>query len=100
MRAPASPASPECLEDVRSEAEAYERSLDAAQRKKLGQFFTGLPLSRLLAALSYVGSVATVADPMSGHGDLLDAVLERAHGGSSTPKRVDAVEIDPGTAGC
>ena len=65
----------------------------------LGQFFTGLPLGRLLAALALDTSAKEVLDPMAGHGDLLDAVLERADRRNQTLTRVAGVEIDPPTAG-
>src|SRR5207248_595073 len=42
-------------------------------------------------------SALTVIDPMAGHGDLLDAVLERASGRRQRLACVEAVEIDPPT---
>src|SRR3546814_5146308 len=37
---------------IRSSARSFEESLPPAQRKRLGQFFTGLPLGALLAHLA------------------------------------------------
>lgn len=69
-------------------------SIDADERKRLGQFFTGEPLARVLAALTDASSARSVIDPMAGSGDMLAAV--NAMGAS--PTRVTAVEIDPAAA--
>ena len=45
------------------------------ERKRLGQYFTGPTLSRLLASLADSASAARVIDPMAESGDL---VLRRA----------------------
>lgn len=66
------------LDALRRRLRDYELSLDRAQRKRLGQFFTGARASSLLAALSVTGQERAVVDPMAGHGDLLDAVATRA----------------------
>src|ERR1019366_1052451 len=84
--------------DARSSAARYEGTLKPNRRKALGQFFTGLPLSRLLAAIAINDSASTVIDPMAGHGDLLDAVAERTALDNSRIERLQAVEIDPPTA--
>ncbi len=89
---------PDALSGARLRAAAYEANLEPAQRKRLGQFFSGVPLSRLLAALSVREGCSTLIDPMAGHGDLLDAALERLSIRGHRPQRVDAVEIDPETA--
>ena len=86
------------IDDVRSTAAEYEAALEPLRRKRLGQFFTGLPLGRLLAALALDPSAKEVLDPMAGHGDLLDAVLERADRRDQAFTRVAGVEIDPPTA--
>ena len=83
---------------ARIRAASYEESLPSGRRKKLGQFFTGLPLARLLAALSVREPCGTAIDPMAGTGDLLDAVLERCHRGELGLQGVDAVEICTTTA--
>ena len=67
-------------DSARATARLYESTLPAEQRKALGQFFTGLPLGKLLAHLSLDSGTKTVLDPMAGHGDLLDAVWEAARG--------------------
>jgi N-6 DNA Methylase len=60
------------------------------RRKRLGQFFTGLPPARLLAALALVQGARTVIDPMVGTGDMLMGTIE--HG---LPEVVGGIEIDP-----
>lgn len=64
------------------------------ERKRLGQYFTGPALSRLLAELAEAASAGRVIDPMAGSGDLLAAARERGGGW----QRLDAVEIDPRAA--
>lgn len=86
------------MNEARSGAVRYEDALEPSRRKALGQFFTGLPLSRLLAAVAIGDDVSTVIDPMAGHGDLLDAVAERAALNKNRIERLQAVEIDPPTA--
>lgn len=86
------------LSAARTQALFYELGLDAKQRKELGQFFTGLPLARVLAALSVRRDCSAVIDPMAGHGDLLDAALERCARQGIRPRRVDAIEVETRTA--
>lgn len=91
----------QALDDIRSlraKAADYEAGLDPARRKNLGQFFTGLRLGRVLAALSVDSGAKTVLDPMAGHGDLIDATLERAERYNWSLTRLDGVEVDPATA--
>lgn len=83
---------------ARSRAASHDKSLLASRRKRLGQFFTGLPLARLLAALSVHSTCKAVVDPMAGTGDLLDAVVERCRHQESSLGRMDAVEICSKTA--
>ena len=62
-----------------------------ARRKRLGQYYSGLPISKLLVALAARPGIKTVIDPMAGKGDMLVAsheILRRS-------ARFDAVEIDP-----
>ena len=59
-------------------------------RKRLGQYFTGEPLARVLAALADVQTCSAVIDPMAGSGDMLEAA--RQVGGASD---LTAIEIDP-----
>ena len=86
------------LLSARSKAISHEASLPSAQCKRLGQFFTGLPLSRLLAAISMNAPREAVIDPMAGTGDLLDATIERSFHQGMRPERVDAVELHEATA--
>ena len=83
---------------VRNTARAYEQALDPAQRKRLGQFFTGIPLGKLLAHLALWPDTRTVLDPMVGHGDLLDATCEAAAELGNSIARLDGIEIDKATA--
>lgn len=83
---------------VRKAARAYEQALDPAQRKRLGQFFTGVPLGKLLAHLALQPDTRTVVDPMVGHGDLLDATLEAGAERGNSIVRLDGIEIDKATA--
>ena len=88
----------EVLLAVRAAARQYEEGLPLAKRKKLGQFFTGLPLGKLLAHLALEDHTRTVVDPMAGHGDLLDAVWEAALARGIRIDRLDGIDIDPNTA--
>lgn len=83
---------------ARQRAASFQAALDPRRSKILGQFFTGLELARLLAALSITPECETLLDPMAGHGDLLDAALERSAMSGSKLTRVAAIEIDPDTA--
>ena len=75
-------------------ARACEADISADRRKTLGQFFTGLPLSRILAHMALRADTRTVLDPMAGHGDLLDAVWEAASERDIILDRLDGIEID------
>ena len=61
-----------------------------ARRKRLGQFFSGVPLGRLLAALARAAEARTIIDPMAGCGDLLVACLLEG----AAPDVLAAIEID------
>lgn len=63
----------------------------AERRKRLGQYFTGTSLGRILAALAEASSASSIVDPMSGSGDLLAACVELG----AKPLYFGAVEIDP-----
>jgi len=86
------------LSKVRRHAASIASTLDPKQCKRYGQFFTGLPLSRILAALSTREACTSVIDPMAGHGDLLDAVFERCTREGITLRRADAIEVLDDTA--
>jgi len=83
---------------ARMEAASHETSLSPARRKGLGQFFTGIPLSRLLAALSVRRDCRVVIDPMAGTGDLLEAVIERSQRKGGILCQLDGIEICDATA--
>ena len=85
-------------EQSRAAAHAWERTLPTARRKQLGQYFTGLPLGRLLAHLALSPDARTVLDPMAGHGDLLDAVWEASAQRGVSIARLDGVEVDSAAA--
>jgi len=68
----------------------YRRAADLERRKRLGQYFTGLGLGRLLAALAQADEAKTIIDPMVGSGDLLAACL----GVSAKPEILAGIEID------
>lgn len=83
---------------IRSSARSFEESLPPAQRKRLGQFFTGLPLGSLLAHIALDPDARAVIDPMAGHGDLLDAAALTARARGARLGRLDGIELDPQTA--
>ena len=62
-----------------------------ARRKRLGQYFSGLPVSKLLVALAGRSDIRSVVDPMVGKADMLvasKAVLPKV-------ERADGIEVDP-----
>lgn len=64
---------------------------ESERRKRLGQYFTGTGLGRVLAALAGAGKSLTVIDPMSGNGDLLVSCVELG----ADPSSMAALDIDP-----
>ena len=88
----------EARHTIRAAARAYEEALPLQQRKQLGQYFTGLPLGKLLAHLALDLDTRAVLDPMAGHGDLLDATFEAATERGIDLDRLDGIEIDEPTA--
>jgi len=67
---------------------------EQARRKRLGQYFTGLAVARLLAALANAESARSVIDPMAGSGDMLRACLEVG----CEPAALVGLELDPDAA--
>lgn len=63
----------------------------AERRKRLGQYFTGVGLGRVLAALAYAERAKAIIDPMAGSGDLLASCLQVG----AKPRTLAGVEIDP-----
>jgi hypothetical protein len=88
----------EARDSIRKTARAFEEALPPEQRKRLGQFFTGVPLGKLLAHLALEPETRTVLDPMAGHGDLLDATAEAAGERAIMLERLDGIEIEDATA--
>ena len=88
----------DALQSIRVAARMYEEALDPERRKRLGQFFSGLPLGKLLAHLCVEPDTQTVLDPMAGHGDLLDAVWEAAQERAISLDRLDGIEVEETTA--
>jgi hypothetical protein len=85
-------------QDARIAARRFEEALPAEARKRLGQFFTGVPLGKLLSHLALQSHTRTVLDPMAGHGDLIDAVSESAFERGIPIERSDGIEIDKAVA--
>jgi len=63
---------------------------ERVRKKRLGQFFTGRSVGRLLAALAQAEDARSVIDPMVGSGDLLAAALEVG----ARPKTVVGFDLD------
>lgn len=61
------------------------------RQKRLGQYFTGMKLAKLLAILAEAESCQSVIDPMAGIGDMLLASAELGN----KQLELDAIEIDP-----
>lgn len=62
-----------------------------ARRKRLGQYFSGSAVSKLLLALASHRPVQSACDPMGGRGDMLVATCEVI----PACERTDGIEIDP-----
>lgn len=60
------------------------------RRKRLGQYFSGVKLGKLLAALAAAEKATSIIDPMAGSGDLLQGCLEVG----ANPETLGAIEID------
>ena len=54
----------------------YTEPFTSFERKRLGQFFTGVRLARNLATLSRAPSANSILDPMAGSGDMFVACAE------------------------
>lgn len=64
--------------------------IDFERRKRLGQYFTGTGLGRLLAALAQAEKADSIIDPMVGSGDLLASCIEI----DAKPAVMAGIEID------
>ena len=89
---------PDGPESGRKAALLFEQSLPVEKRKRLGQFFSGVQLGKVLGHLAISPQTRTVLDPMAGHGDLLDAVVEVAREQNIPLERIEGIEIDGDTA--
>lgn len=69
-------------------------SNDEARRKRLGQYFTGDRLARLLVALSRPRRLCSAVDPMCGSGDMLAAVRRVAPGADLAGIELDRHAIE------
>ncbi len=83
---------------TRAAMRAFEEALPPQQRKRLGQYFTGVPLGKMLAHLALSSDTRSVLDPMAGHGDLIDATWEAATERGISLDRLGGIEIDEATA--
>ncbi len=75
---------------VRNIPVQLDRAADTEQRKRLGQYFTGMGLGRLLAALALAEDAKSILDPMAGSGDLLASCLAIG----AKPELLAGMEID------
>lgn len=76
------------MTSARNSLAAFQNGVD--KRKRLGQYFTGDRLARLLAVISDAASCRSVIDPMCGKGDMLAAVR-----GIAPSTKLAGIEIDP-----
>ena len=65
--------------------------MDDRDRKRLGQYFSGEKVSKLLVELAAPHKKSTVIDPMAGQGDMLVAAVEAG----VCPSDAYGIEIDP-----
>lgn len=68
--------------------------IDAARRKRLGQFFSGVLLGRLLAGMTNVTMAQSIIDPMVGCGDLLQGCYDL----NASAEIIAGIEIDAAAA--
>ncbi|MCA8238559.1 N-6 DNA methylase [Burkholderia cenocepacia] len=83
------------MKQVCSTSPGLSRVDDAERRKRLGQYFTGVGLGRLLAALALADEATSIVDPMAGSGDLLASCQEI----NAKPELLAGVEIDAAAHG-
>lgn len=83
---------------ARQGADEFAKAIPAERRKRLGQFFSGAKLGKILAHLALDPSTKSIFDPMSGSGDLLDAAIEAAGESEIELSAADGIEIDHETA--
>lgn len=78
------------MKEARQPPQLVGHASDPARRKRLGQYFTGGGLGRILAALAQAEKAKSIIDPMAGSGDLLASCLEVG----ATPTLLAGIEID------
>lgn len=64
---------------------------ESDRRKRLGQYFSGVGLARLLGALAGAEKARSIVDPMAGSGDMLAGCLALG----ARPECMGAIDIDP-----
>lgn len=78
------------MKEARKDALKLVSAANAERRKRLGQYFTGVGLGRLLASLAQAERASSIIDPMAGSGDLLASCLDIG----AIPEVLAGVEID------
>lgn len=68
-----------------------ERARTPAERKRLGQYFTGTRVARLLATIAGARGAKTILDPMMGSGDMLCGAVAAG----AMPQTLAGIDIDP-----
>ena len=83
------------MKQAHSPSPKPSKAADTLRRKRLGQYFTGTGLGRLLAALAQADKAKSIIDPMVGSGDLIASCIEIG----AKPELIAGVEIDAFTLG-
>lgn len=64
---------------------------ETERRKRLGQYFSGIGLARLLGSLAAADQARSIVDPMGGTGDMLVGCITLG----ARPEHIGSIEIDP-----
>lgn len=78
------------MRDAHNASFNFDRPVSPERRKRLGQYFTGMGLGRLLAALGQAEEANSIVDPMAGSGDLLASCIAIG----ANPSVLAGIEID------
>lgn len=78
------------MKEAHKDVLKLDSAANAERRKRLGQYFTGVGLGRLLASLAQAEQASSIIDPMAGSGDLLASCLEIG----AIPEILAGIEID------
>lgn len=78
------------MKPTHSSSPSLGQAVDSERKKRLGQFFTGVGLGRLLAAFAQAEKAKSIIDPMAGSGDLLASCLDIG----AKPEVLAGIEID------